>query len=327
MNKGKYILFGSTVVIAIILIYVFAKIGDNYEREYHENGALKSKYKLVEGEVSGEVFLYDQDGSLKSVANFKNGIQHGKAEFYYKSGNTERIIYFDEGVQTDSLKAYYENGQLQEVSFVQNDKKHGDYKEFHENGKLKYSGQFEEGLKVGQWLEYNDQEQIIFNELYVNGKQVSVYDNVRNLYTNRVNDYELKVSDKWPIQDQSANSIIFGYRLSSGITESFNIIVRQNLKRELDSFIEIELQGIKKLSEAFRILERTDNVFSGHEARQIKYKINYNDLDMHVYAVFLKKDESIISLTYMTNEHVFEENFEQAKELLSSFKFVDEDLI
>jgi len=85
---------------------------DGFQREYFEDGRLKSEISYKDGRVDGRCRVYYQSGKLKKQVFYRNGIIDGKAFELYENGQFKIEGNYKGGVIDDVNKYYYDNGNL-----------------------------------------------------------------------------------------------------------------------------------------------------------------------------------------------------------------------
>lgn len=157
------------------------------QRDYHNNGRVKSSVNLIDGkkqgvyreysrsgeitasrmylndEISGEGIvdenmkmqgkwkIFFPGGKLKAEGEYKDGKRTGKWVFYYLSGDVEQTGSYSNGKPDGDWRWYHTNGQLLREEYYMNGREDGEMKEYDMNGKVIATGQYTDGLKTGKW--------------------------------------------------------------------------------------------------------------------------------------------------------------------------------
>ena len=87
----------SRLIFSIFIILFVSCHPKKETNKYYPNGALRSKYYLIDEKIEGEMLDYSQNGKLVSKKMFSNGIQDGKTEYYYESGKLMEVQYYTKG--------------------------------------------------------------------------------------------------------------------------------------------------------------------------------------------------------------------------------------
>jgi len=126
------------IILITILVISFQSYAQKQEKEYYENGQLKSIMTLDEdGDPIGEAKEYYDNGQLKTVINIeKEG--YGSYKMYYLNGNTEEEGGYEDSEKTGKSIKYNEDGSLVESGIYANDEKTGIWKEntYYDNGNI-----------------------------------------------------------------------------------------------------------------------------------------------------------------------------------------------
>lgn len=84
--------------------------------EYYENGNLKSKRTLNNGELNGWLELYFSNGNLKWKGRYKDGKKQGKIQTYHEhNGNIQSEQDYKDNLVDGWVKYYHYNGKLQSM--------------------------------------------------------------------------------------------------------------------------------------------------------------------------------------------------------------------
>lgn len=116
------------------------------EKNYYENGKLKSAYTNKDGEIEGKAITYYESGQIKYIGEVHNGVPIGEEKFYYENGKLHQILNYTAGKRTGEAKIYHENGKLQVI------------------------GNFTDGKQTGEWKQYDANGTLIKKEIYNNGE-------------------------------------------------------------------------------------------------------------------------------------------------------------
>ena len=96
---------------------------------YYENGQLRDKGTMRDGELDGPFESYHESGQLRESSHFKDGELDGPFE------------------------SYYENGQLWVKGTFKDNEYHGPHESYDRNGQLRFKGTRTMGEQCGEWFE------------------------------------------------------------------------------------------------------------------------------------------------------------------------------
>ncbi len=82
------------------------------DREYYENGNLKSEQRTEHNVQQGPAKSYYENGKLESDFNFLDENEHGLCKTYYESGLIKREVNYEFGTIHGLVKIYNESGKL-----------------------------------------------------------------------------------------------------------------------------------------------------------------------------------------------------------------------
>jgi hypothetical protein len=122
---------------------------------YHDNGSLKQKGTLKDGEKHGPYEAYYQDGLLRGKGTHKNGKPYGSGESYYSDGcSLEQKARFKDGKLHGPYERYYATGEVMEKYTLKEGRNHGPYERYASTVDAPtLRGMYNMGEKCGEWIE------------------------------------------------------------------------------------------------------------------------------------------------------------------------------
>ena len=160
----------------------------NYNSNSHEivtdefpNQLLKQYFIFNKnGLLDGENREYYEEGNIKSIFYFKNNVVDGTSISYYQNGNIQEKNTYMNGEENGEGILYYENGNIKEKYFMKNDKLDGEATAYFEDGKIRNKSIFKDGVKLEEET-YKDDE--IRKNIFKNGEiiQQDIYSKNRIL--------------------------------------------------------------------------------------------------------------------------------------------------
>ena len=132
------------------------------------------------GLLDGENREYYEEGDIKSIFYFKNNVVDGTSISYYQNGNIQEKNTYKNGEENGEGILYYENGNIKEKYFMKNDKLDGEATAYFEDGKIRNKSIFKDGVKLEEET-YKDDE--IRKNIFKNGEiiQQDIYSKNRIL--------------------------------------------------------------------------------------------------------------------------------------------------
>ncbi|WP_195340268.1 toxin-antitoxin system YwqK family antitoxin [Fusobacterium sp. 1001295B_180824_G3] len=138
--------------------------------EEFPNGLLKQYFIFnKDGLLDGENREYYEEGEIKSIFPFKNNVADGNMISYYQNGNIKEKNTYKNGIEEGESILYYENGNLKEKYFMKNEKLDGEAVAYYEDGKIRNKSIFKDGVKLEEEI-YKDNE--IIKNIFKNNKIV-----------------------------------------------------------------------------------------------------------------------------------------------------------
>ena len=134
------------------------------------NGLLETYFTFNKnGILDGENREYYEEGDIKSIFYFKNNVVNGTSISYYLNGNIQEKHTYKNGNEEGEGLFYYENAKLEEKYFMKNGKLDGEATVYFEDGKIRNKSIFKDGVKLEEEI-YKDDE--IRENTFKNGEIV-----------------------------------------------------------------------------------------------------------------------------------------------------------
>ena len=203
------------------------KMSGCVEKEYYDNGRLRTEASFSKGELNGWSRTYGENGDLKIEVLFekgegtefvihdKDGIarisfrnkmkKEGVAREYYPNGALKREEPFRNDMIEGVVREYYSSGALKlEIPFKK-DKADGLRRHYYENGGIMAEAFLKNGETDGRWAFYYEDGRLAREATYKNGKISG-----EKKWYNRRGDLMFSViySDDEPVSGKCANGKI-----------------------------------------------------------------------------------------------------------------------
>jgi len=126
---------------------------DGVHVDYHDNGNLKIKMTIKNGQLHGPFISYDKDKRIETSLNYLYGKEHGLSLFYYKG--TEQISgsqMYKYGEPHGNYTLYSEDGEITYQESYKDGKLHGPYVSYYDNGEIFTQGSYKNGKQDGKWI-------------------------------------------------------------------------------------------------------------------------------------------------------------------------------
>jgi antitoxin component YwqK of YwqJK toxin-antitoxin module len=137
--------------------------------DYYEDGQLKTKGTMKDGEPDGPYEHYDENGRLMTKGTMKDGEVEGPWEEYDENGQLMTKRTYRAGGYDGPSERYDENGQLQLKSTYKDGVVDGWTEEYYENGRLKTKATYKDGYPDGPWEEYYENGRLKTRGTYKDG--------------------------------------------------------------------------------------------------------------------------------------------------------------
>jgi antitoxin component YwqK of YwqJK toxin-antitoxin module len=122
-NKGEKFTLESNNRVWSLLV---KNIKSRLEKEYYDNGILKSETPYLEGIKHGVVKEYYKSGTIQSETTYSNRLLNGPAKKYDENGKLTIETPWVDGKITGVVKHYYPNGVVQSETFFSENYQVGD---------------------------------------------------------------------------------------------------------------------------------------------------------------------------------------------------------
>lgn len=106
------------------------------QKQYYDNGQLKSEVPFKDGKINGLTKTYYDDGKEKLTIPYENGVKQGTSKYYYESGKLYRETPYLDNKIHGVRKVYSRKGLQAEIPYYKGTPCKG-LKEYYLSGKLK----------------------------------------------------------------------------------------------------------------------------------------------------------------------------------------------
>lgn len=117
---------------------------------------------------------YNENGTLKSKGRISNDLKNGQWKIYHENGKLFQVGDYLDGKETGDWKFYHENGKLHQYGAFKNGKQDGEWHFIHPNGVQQGIGTLDEAKKIGIWKWYFDNGQLQTQRSWNNGKLIEI---------------------------------------------------------------------------------------------------------------------------------------------------------
>ena len=134
-----------------------------YKKYHEETKALVHEFYKGPREKKEQkmIFLgYYENGSLKTKAHIINGELQGLWTQYYVTSEKEWEVNYANGYKLGSYKLFYKNGNIKVEGEHWGGLKHGKEKRYNETGNLIWEGDYSNDLLNGTWINYKDEAEV-----------------------------------------------------------------------------------------------------------------------------------------------------------------------
>ncbi|MFN3999809.1 toxin-antitoxin system YwqK family antitoxin [Algoriphagus sp.] len=166
---------------------------------YFSNGNKKSEYSYLDNQLHGPNRIYYSNGVLAEIIPFEAGKLQGTYQTFFPNGTVQKTMEFDNDLEHGAFKYYFEDGRLEVSGSYAKGELEDNWENYDNFGQLIAYGTYQGGLKEGEWQEQipeiqglyrvgiytegnktgswkiTDGEGFVYqNELFENGRLVSI---------------------------------------------------------------------------------------------------------------------------------------------------------
>jgi len=142
------------------------------EKEYWENGQIKSSIEYKNGEKNGKTIYYFKNGSKQKEFTYENGSLEGISYQWDYSGVLLSSVEFSNNMMNGEAISYNEDGSKMEILHYKNDIIEGEYTLFYPNGEKKIEGFYKNGKFDGDWKYYDYTSILVGEASFDNGNGI-----------------------------------------------------------------------------------------------------------------------------------------------------------
>ncbi|WP_299120168.1 hypothetical protein [uncultured Winogradskyella sp.] len=134
------------------LICSFATAQKHYQKNYFDNGNIKSAGWIENGKKVKYWRTYYENGNLKSEGHFKNNVRTKFWKLYSSNGVKESEGHFKNGKKIKWWVFYDRNGKVNHKCQLSNNKKNG-YCLMYKDEELTSAAKYSLGKKIKEWTD------------------------------------------------------------------------------------------------------------------------------------------------------------------------------
>lgn len=142
------------LVIAITVLTSCRSRGDKFA-EYHQNGRIRVKGYMLDGELNSSYESYHNNGQLRSIGAYSKGRKVGLWKQWHSNGKQANEGRYKDGKAQGPWRFWHDTGRLEKTVNMVDDKEHGFYKQYYPSGKLMQKGFMVENLREGENWQYD----------------------------------------------------------------------------------------------------------------------------------------------------------------------------
>ena len=136
---------------------------------YYENGSLRFRYPVRDGEIHGVGKTSYEDGVLECEESYWNGVLHGPAYHWYPNGVMKSEEHYRKGLWHGTQKRWFSSGVLAFQRAYSEGQRNGPSIRWYPKGKLLSRMNFVDDQPHGIREEYAEDGSLVAKEIYVRG--------------------------------------------------------------------------------------------------------------------------------------------------------------
>ena len=129
MTKPYSILF-------ILSLFILGACNDGVQKDYWENGKLKSELRYENDKLNGESVWYTEQGQVMTRAFYKNDTLEGRYQRFHQNGVLEMECWYKHGLRDSICRSYSVKGNLASEDHYACGKLNGESKKWYDNGQV-----------------------------------------------------------------------------------------------------------------------------------------------------------------------------------------------
>ena len=145
MTKPYSILF-------LLVLFTLGACNDGVQKDYWENGKLKSELRYENDKLNGESVWYTEQGQVMTRAFYKNDTLEGRYQRFRKNGALELDCWYKHGLRDSICRSYSVKGNLASEDHYASGKLNGESKKWYDNGQVFQEGQYVDDMMDGSWF-------------------------------------------------------------------------------------------------------------------------------------------------------------------------------
>jgi antitoxin component YwqK of YwqJK toxin-antitoxin module len=145
----------------ILIIAMALSSCSRVERQYWDNGNIKSELPYRNGKLNGTARWYYEDGTIRHEVPYVDDRIEGNSIRYHDNGRKESEEEYVNNLRHGKAVEYTFSGLRIEQKEYVNDTLHGKYIKWHVNREVHITGDFVNGLFFGTWLYYDEYGMLI----------------------------------------------------------------------------------------------------------------------------------------------------------------------
>jgi antitoxin component YwqK of YwqJK toxin-antitoxin module len=147
-------------VVGFVMLAVLISACTKTEKQYYEDGTIKSEVVKKHGKKEGPARYYHANGKIQQETFYKEDELEGLSRRWHFNGSLELEENYKQGLKNGKASGYTKKGKLIWQAYYVRDTLNGPWEEFHENGTPKVQGYYKMGLydKVWRYFDFNNQQ-------------------------------------------------------------------------------------------------------------------------------------------------------------------------
>lgn len=209
--------------LSYLFIILIAISCQNYEKEYYDNGKLKSNIPLNKSNFyQGKGIFYNKEGEIIKTKNYQNGSLE-KSTIFHKNGQVRWTCTYNEGIKHGDYFSYYING-AKKLEIVYEEGESIERKMYDSIGVLIY--QFKK-LDVNDLPPFKKEFMVFNQDSLTSEKFIPVRFEIPNIYSSQLipfiingeADVEDRINGIWVVKtNKESDSLMLGIRIEMNDT-------------------------------------------------------------------------------------------------------------
>lgn len=149
MNKIRHLAY------LLLLLFAFTSC-TKVQKEYYEDGSIKSEIETKKDKKNGKAVWYHQNGNKQIETQYIDDKIDGFFSRWFFNGGIQTTEHYTNGILNGEKKEWNETGSLVLISNYKNGKLNGKFQVFYPDGEIQIEGEYLDDNYNNTWKYFNE---------------------------------------------------------------------------------------------------------------------------------------------------------------------------